>query len=432
KIQSQYTFDKPGEYTITLRAFNRLTCKKVDVATRKIVVRSLDILTKGDTTVCQNVAVPLSVKGGAEWTWTPALSVDNPKSATPIAKVKETTEFNVEVKDPASGCVVNKKVKVTIDDRKPDFLAGTDATICPGQSAPLTASGSATRFRWTVDPTLSDSVGNKITASPTVTTTYTVEAEYGDGCKPKKTVTVTVENNKPDFKVTPALLVCAGAKAELRASGAATSYVWKGDSTLNPTTGPAVTVSPVFTTTYTVQAQYADGCKPEKQVVVTVDRAHEPLFDISQAGEACNEPVKYQFLNRTQNADRYEWNVGTGPMVTSSDIKDRSYEQPGQYVVTLTAYNKAGCALTVSKTLNAAPPLVLPNVITPNGDGKNDTFMLPVTGSSLQVFNRWGKEIFKADDYRNDWGKGLTNGTYFYEIVTPQGSRCKGWVQVLE
>ncbi|WP_373511625.1 PKD domain-containing protein, partial [Persicitalea sp.] len=47
KIQSQYTFDKPGEYTITLRAFNRLTCKKVDVATRKIVVRSLDILTKG-------------------------------------------------------------------------------------------------------------------------------------------------------------------------------------------------------------------------------------------------------------------------------------------------------------------------------------------------------------------------------------------------
>ena len=432
KIQSQYTFDKPGEYTVTLRAFNRLTCKKVDVATRKIMVKKLDILTKGDTTVCQNVPVPLSVSGGAEYTWTPIAGIDNPKSATPIVKVKETTEFNVEVKDPASGCVVNKKVTVTIDDRKPDFLAGTNATICPGQSAPLTASGAAMRFRWTADPTLSDSVGNKVTARPLVTTTYTVEAEYGDGCKPKKTVTITVENNKPDFNVTPPLLVCAGAKAELRASGAATQFTWKGDSTLNPTTGPAVTVSPAYTTTYTVQAQYADGCRPEKQVTVTVDRAHEPLFDIAQAGEACNEPVKYQFLNRTQNADRFEWNVGAGPMMTSTDVKDRSYEQPGAYVVTLTAYNKAGCALTVSKTLNAAPPLVLPNVITPNGDGKNDTFIVSVGGSSLQVFNRWGKEIFQADDYRNDWGKGTTNGTYFYEIVTPQGSRCKGWVQVLE
>lgn len=432
KIQSKYTFEKAGEYTVTLRAFNRLSCKKVDVATRKIIVRSLDVLTKGDTTVCQNVAVPLSVKGGAEYTWTPALVLDNPKSATPFARVKETTEFNVEVKDPASGCVMNRKVKVTIDDRKPDFLVGTNATICPGQSAPMTASGAATRFRWTADPTLSDSVGNKIIAKPTVTTTYTVEAEYGDGCKPRKTVTITVENNKPDFNVTPALLLCAGTKAELRASGAATSFVWKGDSTLNPATGPAVSVSPAYTTTYTVQAQYADGCKPEKQVVVTVDRAHEPLFDIAQASEACNEPVKYQFLNRTRNADRYEWNVGAGAMMTSFDVKDRAYEQPGSYVVSLTTYNKAGCALTVSKTLNAAPPLVLPNVITPNGDGKNDTFMVPVSGSALQVFNRWGKEIFKAEDYRNNWGEGTTNGTYFYEIKTPQGSRCKGWVQVLE
>ncbi len=432
KIQSEYTFDKPGEYTVTLRAFNRLTCKRVDVATRKIKVIRLDVVTRGDTTVCQDVPVPLSVKGGAEYTWTPIAGVDNPKSATPTVRVKETTEFNVEVKDPVSGCVVNKKVKVTIDNSKPDFLAGTDATICPGQSAPLTASGGALRYRWLADPTLSDSVGGKVTAKPTVTTTYTVEAEYGDGCKPKKTVKITVEDNKPDFNVTPAVLVCAGTKAELRATGAATNFVWKGDSTLNPTTGPAVTVSPDFTTTYTVQAQYADGCRPEKQVVVTVDRAHEPLFDIEQTGVGCGEPARFQFVNRTRTAARYEWNVGEGPMTTDTDVKDRAYTRSGDYIVTLTAYNQAGCALTVSKTLNAPPPLVLANVITPNGDGKNDTFVVPVSGSTLQVFNRWGKEVFKANDYQNNWGKGTTNGTYFYEVVTPLGSRCKGWVQVLE
>lgn len=431
KIQTEFTFNQAGEYTVTLRAFNRLTCKREDIATRVIKVSSLNVVTAGDTTVCQGVPVPLTVKGGTDYTWTPALGVDNPKSATPVAKVNETTEFNVLVKD-ASGCTVTKTVKVTIDDSKPDFLAGKDTTICPGQTVVLTSSGSALGYRWSGGPSLSDTVGTRITASPKVTTTYTVEAQYGDGCRPKKTIKITVDSNKPDFAVSASQLICAGQTVTLRAAGTATGFVWLGDSTLSSTTGPTVTASPAITTTYTVQAQYADGCKPEKQIIVQVDRTYEPLFEIVRAGEACNEPVKYQFINQTKNADRYEWNVGTGNMVTTSNVSETVYNQPGEYTISLTAYNKAGCALTVSRTLNAEPPLVLPNVITPNNDGKNDTFVVPVGNSSLQVYNRWGKEVFQADTYQNNWGKGTTNGTYFYEIVTPQGSRCKGWVQVME
>jgi gliding motility-associated-like protein len=186
------------------------------------------------------------------------------------------------------------------------------------------------------------------------------------------------------------------------------------------------------TTTYTVQAQYSDGCKPEKQIVVQVDRTYEPAFEIVRSEEACNEPVRYEFRNLTRNAERYEWNTGTGTTFSTAGVKDQMYDPPGQYQVTLTAYNKAGCALAVSRTLLAEPPLVISNVITPNADGKNDTFVIPVPHSSLQVYNRWGKLVRKNDDYQNDWGKGVTNGTYFYEIVTPQGNRCKGWVQVLE
>jgi gliding motility-associated-like protein len=431
KIQSEYSFNRAGEYTVTLRAFNRLTCKREDVATRTIRVSSLDVVTGGDTTVCHGVPVKLVAKGGSAYTWSPALGLDDPKSATPTATVNETTEFKVEVRD-TSGCMLARTVKVTIDDSKPDFLAGTDTTICPGQTAVLTGSGSALRYRWTGGASLSDTIGTRVTAKPGVTTTYTVVAEYGDGCRPKKTVTVTVDDNKPDFLVSPAQLVCAGQKVSLRATGAATSFAWKGDSTLSPATGPVVTVAPAVTTTYTVQAQYADGCRPEKQVVVQVDRAYEPLFEIVRAGEACNEPVKYEFRNLTQNAVRYEWNIGNGSTLTTTDVRDRVYEQPGEYLVSLTAYNKAGCALTVSQILVAEPPLVMPNVITPNNDGKNETFRVPVGNSSLQVYNRWGKEVFQAKSYQNNWGKGVTNGTYFYEIVTPQGSRCKGWVQVLE
>jgi gliding motility-associated-like protein len=62
--------------------------------------------------------------------------------------------------------------------------------------------------------------------------------------------------------------------------------------------------------------------------------------------------------------------------------------------------------------------LVFPNVITPNSDGINDTFVI-VNGNeipnNLIVFNRWGKKVFEQSNYQNDWdGGNLTEGTYYY------------------
>ena len=60
--------------------------------------------------------------------------------------------------------------------------------------------------------------------------------------------------------------------------------------------------------------------------------------------------------------------------------------------------------------------LQLPNVITPNGDGKNNTFQLSdaaVTGpgTSLRIFTRWDQRAYTSNDYRNDWGpRGIPPG----------------------
>ncbi len=86
-------------------------------------------------------------------------------------------------------------------------------------------------------------------------------------------------------------------------------------------------------------------------------------------------------------------------------------------------------------------PLVVPNVITPNNDGRNDRFVVPnlelYQQPLLQVFNRFGQLIYENESYRNDWdGGGYPTGTYFYRLraVRPgQDSQLeyKGWVQVL-
>jgi gliding motility-associated-like protein len=68
-----------------------------------------------------------------------------------------------------------------------------------------------------------------------------------------------------------------------------------------------------------------------------------------------------------------------------------------------------------------------PSIITPNGDGINDAFVIPcLTQSRFQnhrliIFNQWGSEVFSSTSYQNDWegtfgGKPLPAGTYYYVL----------------
>ena len=63
--------------------------------------------------------------------------------------------------------------------------------------------------------------------------------------------------------------------------------------------------------------------------------------------------------------------------------------------------------------------LFIPNVITPNGDGLNETFFIrDLTDNwSLDIANRWGRSIYRTTSYRNDWnGNGYANGECFYVL----------------
>jgi gliding motility-associated-like protein/uncharacterized repeat protein (TIGR01451 family) len=72
-----------------------------------------------------------------------------------------------------------------------------------------------------------------------------------------------------------------------------------------------------------------------------------------------------------------------------------------------------------SGTIHAQLEIKIPNVFTPNNDGFND--LLEIKGieffpnNRLLIINRWGVQVYKADNYQNDWnGSGLNEGVYFY------------------
>jgi gliding motility-associated-like protein len=79
----------------------------------------------------------------------------------------------------------------------------------------------------------------------------------------------------------------------------------------------------------------------------------------------------------------------------------------------------------------------VPQVITPNGDGYNDSFDLSgFDVSSLEVFNRNGIKVYSKNNYSNEFigvsdkGDELPTGTYFY-VMRYQGDKVKSaWVYI--
>ena len=89
-------------------------------------------------------------------------------------------------------------------------------------------------------------------------------------------------------------------------------------------------------------------------------------------------------------------------------------------------------------TVNFANPLAFYNVITPNGDHRNDRLEIDnvalYPSNTLTIFNRWGHEVYATTNYQNTWGDAadVAPGIYYYLFKLPNGTSTKGWVEVVK
>ena len=128
-------------------------------------------------------------------------------------------------------------------------------------------------------------------------------------------------------------------------------------------------------------------------------------------------PQPVDVLNPTINfidqsvgsVNAWVWSFGTG---AGSIIQNPSYDYPGVGVfpVQLAVMNIYGCVDTVSDFVTVDPVYLYyaPNAFTPNGDGKNDVFMIKGDNIDpnkfeMSVFDRWGECIFKTNDLNIGW-----------------------------
>jgi len=155
----------------------------------------------------------------------------------------------------------------------PPTVSPSNPAICLGNNTTLTASATgATGYHWAPSGGLSATTGATVTASPTVTTTYSVYYTIS-GCSNNsnpQTVVVTVNPN-PTVTVTSAgpVPVCASLYDALTASGAIT-YTWTPSLTLSASTGTTVNANPTSTVTYNVIGTDANGCVSPTATITVV------------------------------------------------------------------------------------------------------------------------------------------------------------------
>jgi gliding motility-associated-like protein len=122
-------------------------------------------------------------------------------------------------------------------------------------------------------------------------------------------------------------------------------------------------------------------------------------------------------------ATNYVW-------MPASDLNNSNASNPITSTTVTTTYtvivtDANGCTNWDTVTVYVYPEIVVPNGFSPNGDGKNDYWVIDniqqFPDNTVEIYNRWGELLYSARGYKNDFdgkykGKDLPVGTYYYVI----------------
>jgi gliding motility-associated-like protein len=115
-----------------------------------------------------------------------------------------------------------------------------------------------------------------------------------------------------------------------------------------------------------------------------------------------------------------------------------SFPDTGAITATIIVTTELGCKDTLTIPIQIIDKPFVPNVFSPNGDGKNDFFVIPFLSgypeNQVVVYSRWGKVVYEGTNYKSDWnGDNVPSGTYFYVVSAPTLSEpLKGTVTIIQ
>jgi gliding motility-associated-like protein len=253
---------------------NASGCSKSDSV--KIGINPVPVVTKSnDTTICNQTSVKIFATGGNSYLWSPASSLDNPTSNSPVASPLTTTLYKVTITD-ARTCNYKDSVKVSIRSAA-IFTVSPGGSVCSGTPKQLQASGGDS-YLWTPAADLNNPNISNPVATPGVSTTYTVTI-HKNTCNETGSLTT-------DVMVLPGLSVkasssndlsCSQGSSQLTAAGAS-NYLWTPATGLNNSNIGNPIAMPSSTTLYKVTGKAINGCSGSDTVTVKVNFTINALY----------------------------------------------------------------------------------------------------------------------------------------------------------
>lgn len=294
-----------------------------------VTVNALPTLTiTGTNAMCIGNTATMSVVGASTYTWS------NAENTTSISVTPTITTMYVVSGTDANGCLNTKSKTVTVN-ALPTLTITGGTTMCKGQTTFLSASG-ANSYTWSTGQT----VGN-ISASPTVTTIYTVTGRNTTtGCVNTQTTMIAIQT--PTAYIAGNYSVCTGGSTTFTASGAST-YTWTSGMIM-PVYSATATIYPSTNFNYSLTAKDALGCTITKTFVVTP--LANPTVGIVLPTQQCAGTT---ITLTASGASSYTWLPGNfiGNMMAVSPTINTSYSVIG------TAANT--CTNTTSAIVSVKP-----------------------------------------------------------------------------
>lgn len=177
--------------------------------------------------------------------------------------------------------------------------------------------------------------------------------------------------------------------------------------------------------TYWVKVFGACGVSSD---TIKVNFLQPPLnFSLGEDQQLC--PMNSTLLKAYSSSRDFEFKWQDGTEAASFIANDY-----GTFWVTAkNACGEASDTITFEKRILKLDSI--PNVITPNGDFKNEFFIVDKDESDevlLLIVNRWGKQVYQSNNYKNNWnGDELATGVYFYTISGRCVNTIKGSISLI-
>ncbi len=406
----------PGAYSIRSSITNKYGCTTTKVATVTVIYKqspTFTITSGGSLLICPGDSIELTVSGGPgnmQW-YGPQGQIGGD---TNKIWVKLPGAYYCSISD-TGYCqdILSNTVQVTLY-ATPYIQVGPDNNICKGDSARVSVYASeGSVIQWGAPLSGSDSV---LYIKTPGTYTCTVVS-----CGITTSIPFTINVSEPVAKITSNQpnVFCGDTSALLTANSGMAKYLWLPANV----TGTTLTVD--SSGTYILVTSDSSGCKARDTITFSVTPNDIPAPTIADTS-LCPYSSITLVASGQPTLNWYSNPAGGTPFATGNSYTTPILDSATVYYVQSAFGGCVSPRQPVRLNMDDCNGIYIPNVFTPNGDGKDDIWFISLLGSKCfqcNIYNRWGQLVFQSNDVRLGWngniqqtGKPASDGVYYYII----------------